>query len=140
VKSSTSNRVRVVMIGVVGVIGLGSTVVACVPEQRPPLVTFTWGSFIPAAQAPKVGQQFSGRCPVAPTDPTQIGGASGTGRYTGDSHICTAAVHDGVITLKGGVVTYLIGGPADSFVGSTQNGVTTTDSGPSPVSFTFVTK
>jgi hypothetical protein len=131
---------RAGLIAVVAIMGVGATVAACAPAQRPPLVTFTWGSALPPFQAARVGRQYSGRCPVAPTDPTQIGGVSGTDRYTGDSAICTAAVHDGVITLKGGVVTYLVGGPFDSFVGSTQNGVTTSDSGPSTSSFTFVTK
>lgn len=133
-------RVRAVLIGCLAIVGLGSTAAACVPDQRPPTVTFTWGTSLPPLQAAKVGHQYSGRCPVAPADPALIGGASGTARYTGDSSICTAARHSGIITEKGGLVTYLVGGPFDSFVGSTQNGVTTTDAGPSPTSFTFVTK
>jgi hypothetical protein len=47
----------------------------------------------------------------------------GTGTYTGDSHICTAAVHAGVISQDGGEVTVLRVEPPSEFRGSTAHGV-----------------
>ncbi|MEQ1787090.1 MAG: LCCL domain-containing protein [Acidimicrobiales bacterium] len=52
----------------------------------------------------------------------------GTGTYTGDSSICTAAVHAGLITLaEGGEVTIDVTDGEDSYTGSSENGVTSSD-------------
>ena len=54
----------------------------------------------------------------------------GTEVYTNDSSVCLAAAHSGVITLADGgaiLVTMLPG--QDSYVGSSANGVTTSDYG-----------
>lgn len=62
----------------------------------------------------------------------------GTGTYTDDSSICTAAVQMGLITFaKGGDVTYKIGPAKDSFEGGTANGVTSQRYGSFEGSFTF---
>ena len=62
----------------------------------------------------------------------------GTGTYTDDSSICTAAVQMGLITFaEGGDVTYEIGPAKDSFDGGTANGVTSQRYGPFEGSFTF---
>jgi hypothetical protein len=51
---------------------------------------------------------------------------AGTGTYTDDSSICTAATHAGVITkAAGGTVTITPNGGTATYVGTTQNGVTT---------------
>ena len=50
----------------------------------------------------------------------------GTGPYTTDSSVCTAAVHAGYINLKeGGRVVIQIRKGSDSYEGSTQHGITT---------------
>lgn len=49
----------------------------------------------------------------------------GTGIYTSDSNLCTAAVHDGVMTTNGGTVTVHYVGGQTEYVGSDQNGITT---------------
>lgn len=49
----------------------------------------------------------------------------GTDLYTDDSSVCTAAVHEGLITLgSGGRVTIEIRAGASSYQGTTRNGVT----------------
>jgi hypothetical protein len=49
----------------------------------------------------------------------------GTGVYTDDSSVCTAAVHRGLITLEvGGTVTIEIRRGRDSYRGTRRNGVT----------------
>ncbi|MEM8559713.1 MAG: LCCL domain-containing protein [Bacteroidota bacterium] len=54
----------------------------------------------------------------------------GTDLYTDDSSVCTAAVHAGVITQDaGGSVVIELRPGADSYDGSTRNGVTTRDWG-----------
>lgn len=66
------------------------------------------------------------------------GSVWGSGPYTVDSSICTAAVHAGLITLaKGGQVTYEIVAGADSYKGTTAHGITTTEYGPFRASITF---
>ncbi|MBY4892519.1 hypothetical protein KUL25_07055 [Rhodobacteraceae bacterium N5(2021)] len=54
----------------------------------------------------------------------------GTGTYTSDSSICTAALHYGWITREaGGLVGFRQVAGLDSYEGSSQNGVTTLDYG-----------
>lgn len=55
----------------------------------------------------------------------QPGTIWGTGTYTSDSSICTAAVHYGWITREaGGVVEFRTVGGLNSYDGTTQNGIT----------------
>lgn len=65
------------------------------------------------------------------------GSVWGTGTYSDDSSICKAAIHAGVITSAGGSVSVNIVGGLDSYTGSTQNGVTTSNWGSWSRSFTF---
>ena len=63
----------------------------------------------------------------------------GTGLYTDDSSIGTAAVHAGLITPQnGGTVTIEIRAGASSYQGSTRNGVKSNDYGTWGGSFVFV--
>jgi hypothetical protein len=48
----------------------------------------------------------------------------GTGTYSGDSHLCTAALHTGVIGPEGGEVTSIVVEPPDEYRSTTANGVT----------------
>ncbi len=50
----------------------------------------------------------------------------GNGPYTDDSNICRAAVHAGVITKSGGNVTFIPTAGCNSYLGVTQNGITST--------------
>jgi LCCL domain len=60
----------------------------------------------------------------------------GTGTYTADSKICSAAVLEGLITVEdGGEVTIEIVDGLDSYEGSTANGVTSSDYPAYPKSF-----
>jgi hypothetical protein len=55
---------------------------------------------------------------------TASGTVWGTSIYTDDSALCRAAVHAGAITLSGGEIHAIIRPGQSSYVGSTQNGVT----------------
>jgi hypothetical protein len=80
------------------------------------------------------GLQVSVDCPAGGT-PYSVWGS---GTYTDDSSICTAAVHSGLITLTaGGRVVVTIGGEKQSFTGSEAYGVTTSDYGAWGGSYTF---
>jgi phage baseplate assembly protein gpV len=82
----------------------------------------------------ETGEQVTVEC--APGGP--VGSVWGTGTYTGDSSICTAAVHTGLIALAdGGTVTIQIAPGADAYEGTTANGVTSSEYGPYNSSFTF---
>jgi hypothetical protein len=61
----------------------------------------------------------------------------GTSYYTDDSHLCTAAVHAGRITTKGGTITSIPTDGRDSYTGSTRNGVMTYNRGSWPASYYF---
>ncbi|XP_019635250.1 PREDICTED: uncharacterized protein LOC109478233 [Branchiostoma belcheri] len=61
----------------------------------------------------------------------------GTYIYTDDSSICRAAVHDGRITGTGGLVTVYKWPGQDSYLSSSQNGVSTDSYGSWPRSFAF---
>jgi len=55
---------------------------------------------------------------------TSIGGLWGTGIYTDDSSLSSAAYHSGVLPVGSkGTIAILISGPQASFVGSSQNGI-----------------
>jgi hypothetical protein len=72
--------------------------------------------------------------------PPAVGSGSvwGTGIYTHDSAICTAAVHAGKITLAaGGTVTIAMHPGMSSYKGSTANGITTASYGPWPCAYEF---
>ncbi len=71
------------------------------------------------------------------TPDAAVGSVWGSGPYTADSNLCTAAFHAGVIGLDGGQVVARATGAQDSFVGSEQNGVVTSDWGAYPDSFMF---
>jgi hypothetical protein len=81
------------------------------------------------------GQTFRYSCPPA----GDLGSVWGTGTYTNDSSVCSAAVHAGKITrATGGTAVIQIKGKQDKFEGSTANGVTSSEYGPWPSSFSFV--
>jgi hypothetical protein len=83
-----------------------------------------------------VGKEVDVRCSAGGT----LGSVWGSGPYTADSSICTAGVHAGVITqAEGGTVSIKIAPGAQSYEGSTANGVTTNDYGAYGGSFTIVT-
>lgn len=66
------------------------------------------------------------------------GSVWGSGPYTDDSSICTAAVHNGLITpAAGGTVAITIAPGADAYTGTTANGITTSDYGAFAGSFTL---
>lgn len=63
----------------------------------------------------------------------------GTDIYSGDSSICSAAVHVGLITpQEGGQVTFQILAGLDAYEGSKRNGITTRSWGAWGSSFQFV--
>jgi hypothetical protein len=82
-----------------------------------------------------IGQQFTYECPPR-GDAYPIWG---TGTYTDDSSICTAAVHRGIISLTyGGTVTIEIRPGRARYQRTRQNGITSSRWGPWDGSFGFV--
>lgn len=65
------------------------------------------------------------------------GAVYGTGRYTRDSKICTAARHAGAMTPAGGDVQVYLGGACDDFKSSSQNGVNSSAWSAYPGTFAF---
>ena len=61
----------------------------------------------------------------------------GSGPYTADSDICTAALHAGVINTEGGNVRVLRGPGQESYTASTAAAVKAAEHGPADASFTF---
>lgn len=66
------------------------------------------------------------------------GSVWGSGPYTADSDICTAARHAGVVGAGGGPVWARLGLGEDSYIASTANGVTTSAYGSYGVAFDFI--
>lgn len=59
-----------------------------------------------------------------------FGSVWGTGTYTSDSSVCTAAVHYGwIIHAEGGIVSFRQVPGMDAYAGTARNGVTTLDYG-----------
>lgn len=84
----------------------------------------------------RIGERFVYLCPPGGRLSTPVWG---TGLYTDDSSVCTAAVHAGVITPgQGGKVTIEIRPGARSYYGSRRNGVSSRSYGAFVGSFVFV--
>lgn len=82
------------------------------------------------------GEQFTYYFPPGGTISSRVWG---TGLYTDDCSIATAAVHAGLITTaNGGTVTIEIRPGANAYSGSVRNGVTSKDYGSFYGSFVFV--
>jgi hypothetical protein len=92
-----------------------------------------------SAQAPSCGSLPEGAsthaCICAPGP--HGGSVWVSGPYTGDSDVCTAAVHAGVLGPDGGQVILISVLPPESFRGSESNGVTSGDWGSYPDAYTF---
>jgi hypothetical protein len=71
------------------------------------------------------------------TPDAAVGSVWGSGPYTADSNLCTAAFHAGVIGLDGGSVLALATGAQESSFGTESNGVVSGDWGSYPASFIF---
>jgi hypothetical protein len=68
----------------------------------------------------RLDQDFTYNC----SSSGRVGSSWGTGIYTVDSSICTAAVHAGLITARdGGQITIRIKPGQDTYIGMTRNGV-----------------
>ncbi len=74
-----------------------------------------------------------------PADTYISGDIWGTGTYTDDTHICTAAYHDGVMARgAGGTVVFELAGPQEDFPSSVRNGLESREWGTYQGSFRFV--
>lgn len=81
----------------------------------------------------QTGQTLSCTC-----SPQQYGGSIwGSGLYTTDSSVCGAALHSGAIPATGGTVRITITGGCSRYVGSQNNGITTSNWGSYNSSFYF---
>ncbi len=69
-----------------------------------------------------VGQRFTGQCPPV-SGGHKVEGLTGTDVYPSDTSICGAALHAGQIDKEGGVVTVQLNPGAESYTGSSRNGV-----------------
>jgi hypothetical protein len=117
-KGSTSNGVTA---NSYGSFGRSFVVVAANPVSAEVGAGGTGWTATASAYTSFVGARFSYGCPANGTP----GSVWGTGVYTADSSICTAAVHAGLITVTGGgTVTVELRPGQSSYTGSVRNGVT----------------
>jgi hypothetical protein len=94
-----------------------------------------WDAY-PSSFSSNDGQRYLYICPPKGS-PEEI---FGTGTYTTDSPVCTAAVQEGLITLaKGGNVTIEIEPGIGTYTGSTKNGIASSGGAWSYGSYIFVT-
>ncbi len=110
------------------------------PKAPPGSVEFavgpdSWSRSV-AGQNDQPGSKVAVACAPGGT----AGSVWGSGPYTADSSVCTAAVQAGLITLAdGGKVIVEMAAGQDSYKGSTANGITSKDYGSFNASFTFPT-
>ena len=84
-----------------------------------------------------LGQQFTFKCPTAPSDlrPRRL---VGTDSYDFKAMVCRAAVHAGALTLDGGFVDVQMDPGMKKLVGSIRNGVKTSNGASTLRTISFV--
>ncbi len=111
-----------------------------------------WGSYSESIEFYLPGQAITQRLPGCaynmPSDQTEYactcapndfdGSVWGSGTYTSDSSICTAALHAGAVGLAGGDVHVVARPGLEKYSSTTQNGVTSSDWGSYSSSIEFV--
>ena len=111
---------RVRWIGCLVVVALSVAAQASASPSAVPVGGLSWDSNATAFRGQN-GTNVAYSCPAGGT----IGSVYGTGVYTDDSSVCSAAVHAGRITpASGGKVTIKILPGRASYLGSTSRGVT----------------
>jgi len=101
-------------------------------------VTVAGAAAAQSAPCPSNATSIRGSLQCACPSGAPSGSVWGTGIYTSDSNICTAAIHAGVIGTGGGQILVVMGGRQESYSGSSQNGITTSDWGAWDNSFTLM--
>lgn len=84
-----------------------------------------------------LGKVFTFRCRPVPTDFDRQG-IYGTNTYTSTSPICRSAMHAGMITEDGGVVTVKLMPGQTLYTGMERNNIESSDAGESERSITFI--
>jgi hypothetical protein len=100
---------------------------------------------VPAGAAPQAAQPIEAGCSfnatqiqdapgtahlvACPPNCARSGGLWGTDTYTGDSGICRAAIHAGLLGNQGGMVVVILDVGRPAFRGSTRNGEQSSDYG-----------
>ena len=100
---------------------------------REPLTSTTWATTA-ASHRGQNGQRFTYACPGNGA----AGNVWGVGIYTDDSSVCTAAVHHGLISFRGGNVSIEIRQGQSSYRGSWNRGVESKPYGSFAGSFMFL--
>lgn len=138
--SSTSTTAEVAVTSALGssttatTAASGGSTTTLVPTE-PPAGLVAW-MVRPSDFGAEVGKRYSFFCPPEGDPAYDIWGS---GPYTDDSAICVAAVHAGVITAaKGGTVSFEVQTGAQSYRGSSANGLTSLDYGAWPKHFAFI--
>ena len=133
-RSATPIRVAIVAAVVAGC-GVSDLLPSAQPtfDANPP-VGWAWHDS-PADHRGAIGQQFDYVCPPD----GGIRDIWGTGIYSDDSSVCTAAVHMGMLTREtGGRVRIVIRPGQEAYEGSIQHGIYSSDTGPWEGSFAVV--
>jgi hypothetical protein len=99
-------------------------------------IAFAGAAAAQSAPCPGNATSISGSLQCSCPAGAATGSVWGTGIYTSDSNICSAAVHAGAIGTGGGQVVVTMGGRQESYTGSTQYGVTSSNWGAWDNSFT----
>jgi hypothetical protein len=132
--ANDQNTVRVIRLTKLGQPSVTSfSTISAVPSS-PPVEEIKWSDNASNLVA-KVGQDFMYLCPPNGT----IGNVQGADFYSSISSICSSAVHAGIINTKDGGKVQIRIRPGEKFYnGTSRNGVTSTRSGISDGSFTFL--
>ena len=111
-----------------------------------------WGSYSESIEFYLPGQAIVARLPgcdyYMPSDVAEYactcapgdfdGSVWGTGIYTSDSHLCSAALHAGAVGRNGGDIFVVARAGLEKYPSTTQNGVTSSDWGSYSSSIEFV--
>ena len=106
------------------------------PQGAPPTIYDDHTGLVVCGANPfggSVGEVFTAIC----VEDCTGGNVWGSNPYTGDSALCTAAHHAGLINGPQQKLRVTIGGPLEAFKGSTANGFTTQDYGAFGSSYTL---
>jgi len=138
--TKANSKLRLIFLGLAISIGIMSWQPANAQSSRNRLAEIGWSSRLSSMGIDKkknIGNTYDFYCQAATEDLIHAP-IWGTNFYTSNSGICSTAVHSGMISEEGGIITLELLEGQEFYTGSKKNGLESKDHRETQLSYTFV--